>query len=79
MTILETTSPVLNTYEPQNFNGIAHSLNKLSGGAPNNFTKLRNERIITPFSSTTPRFQQTSRKNAKLIFSAKLALGPGEY
>jgi len=35
----------------QDYNSISSEINKLSGGAANNFTILKNERYIIPFNS----------------------------
>ena len=43
----------------------------LQGGAPTNFLLLKANKSAAPFTSTVPRFQQSS--------SAKNSLGPGQY
>jgi hypothetical protein len=53
-------------------------MTKLSGGAPNNFTKLKNEKVFTPFCSSTPRFHNLSSKVLHNL-SELNRLGPGEY
>ena len=48
-----------------------HQITKLSGGAPNNFLKLTNEKKPTPFGTTTQRFKE---EDAMLT-----DVGPGQY
>ncbi|CAI2361765.1 unnamed protein product [Moneuplotes crassus] len=59
----------------QDYKSISSEINKLSGGAPNNFTVLQNEKLIMPFNSCSPRFKDANPTH----LSTSPALGPGYY
>ena len=59
----------------QDYNSIASQIVKLSGGAPNNFTILKNERFVMPFNSCSTRFKSQNPSH----MSTSDDLGPGYY
>lgn len=59
----------------QDYKSISSEINKLSGGAPNNFTVLQNEKLVMPFNSCSPRFKEENPSH----LSTSPNVGPGYY
>lgn len=52
---------------------------QITGGAPNNFLLMRNEKVQAPFSTTVKRFQGDKTDNNQRKFCLLSEIGPGAY